>query len=428
LKEHGRKEEALLALNARTDTAEGTWGLQQRAALLMELDDHANALRVYHVVETMDSSALDHGKLADVLEAAGEIALAREHLVRDTSTHWGKDRRTLALFEHDLRHHGADTALASYNAFRDQGFAQDPLAVQRLRLFVHAPLQPWKARDLGGLALLAFMALALALLPYLWVLPVHFIGKRWPRTQPPPPLGSLRFGMKEFWWVGSALLLASLISLLAVPGVLHSYMSDSLDATGITEAEEARTMLAFVIACAGLTLPLLFRTGLAIYRSPVWPLGRQVGQMLLFFLAFRFIGGVYVRLANKFFPAEPDALLGFIQGLPGLAQAEVLHFLSAYGTGTSQLLMGVLVPIYEEVIFRGAVLTACTRYIGFRWANGLQAVLFSAVHGELLLAPYFFLFGILTGILTKRSQSLLPSTLFHVLNNLLAVGVLALRH
>ena len=427
LKENGRTEEALLALNARTDTAEQTWGLQQRAALLMELGDHANALRVYHVVEAMDSSALDHGKLADVLEAAGEITLAREHFVRDTANHWSKDRKTLALFEHDLRHHGADTALASYNALRDQGFAQDPLAAQRLRLFVHAPLQPWKARDLGGLLLLGCMALLLALLPYLWVLPVHFIGTRWPRKSVPPPFGAVRFGLKEFWWGGSAYLLASLISVLAVPSVLHSYLSDSFDATGITEAENAYTMLAFVIACAVLTLPLLFRTGLAIYRSPVWSFGRQVGQMLLFLLAFRFVSGIYVRLANKYFPEE-GSLLGFVQGLPGLAQAEVLSFLTTYGTGTSLLLLGVLVPIYEEVIFRGAVLTSCTRYLGFRWANALQATLFTAVHGELLLAPYFFLFGILTGMLTKRSQGLLASTLFHVLNNLLAVGVLALRN
>ena len=142
------REEALEALNLRTDTSEGAWTLQRRAELLLQLKDHVNALRVYREVERLDSSALDLGELALTLEGTGELAVARSYFVRDTVRSWGVEAAALALFEHDLRHQPSDTCWASYKAFRDHGYDQDPLAIHRLRLFVRAPFQQWQVRDL----------------------------------------------------------------------------------------------------------------------------------------------------------------------------------------------------------------------------------------------------------------------------------------
>ena len=121
LADMGRNDDALEALNLRLDTSEGAWNLQRRAELLLRLKDHQNALLVYREVERMDSTALDRSELARTLEEAGQFAMARSYLVRDTMKTWSTESAALALFEHDLRFQSGDTCLASYNALRDHG-------------------------------------------------------------------------------------------------------------------------------------------------------------------------------------------------------------------------------------------------------------------------------------------------------------------
>jgi len=427
LADEGLTDEALEALNLRTDTNEGSWGLRSRASLLLELNDHANALRLYRLVEQMDSSAIDEGELALTLEGAGQQAMARQYFVKDTIGQWNAEGASLALFEHDLRHHAADTALASYNAFRDHGFAQDPLALERITLFLHHPLLGWKWRDLGGLLLLGLIVLVLCMIPYMWVLPIHFIGRRWPRFNG-TALPGMDWGLKHFWWVSAAYLLATLGALAACPPCVRSYFTESWSSDAITTAQEARVILVFTALCALLTLPVLFRTGLAVLRSTQWSFGRTLGQVVVYFLLFRVVGGIYIRLASILFDVDMTTILGSLGGPLGITRSEVQAFVETYGAGTVYLMLALVVPVYEEVLFRGVILNSCARYIGFARANVLQALLFGAVHGDLLLLPYFFGFGMLTGLLVKRAGGLLGGILFHAINNLLAVSVLIGLH
>ncbi len=417
MQEAGRDAEAIEALNMRQDT--NAWELQQRAKKLLELGDHANALRLYHLVETMDSSVVDNGALARTLAAAGRYAEARAELVRDTSGFWRAANASLALFEHDLEHHGADTCLASYNAFRDHGFAQDPLALSRLQLLVRHPLLPWKARDLLGMGLLLILALFLVVLPYLWVLPVHFIGHR-TRRFTGQVLGGMRWGLKHFWWVSAAYLLASLAALMVCPSCVREHFADNTWGNEVTSDMEGLSILVFILVCAVLTLLALSVTGLKVLGTHVWSIGRSIGQAVLYYFILRFCTGVYVRIVRAI--GGPEAFdMASMGTVPAISNGEITAFHSTYGGGMTYLTLTLLVPIYEEVLFRGVILNSTMRYLGFGWANVLQSLLFTVVHGELVMAPFFFAFGLITGTLAKRSGSLLSGILFHVLNNLVAI-------
>ena len=90
----------------------------------------------------------------------------------------------------------------------------------------------------------------------------------------------------------------------------------------------------------------------------------------------------------------------------------------------------LLVPIFEEVFFRGLLLSWLNRHMRFVPALLLQAALFAAMHVYPLLFPYAFLFGIATGCVRRATGSTFNSILMHVTNNvvLLTLGLHLLGH
>lgn len=419
---NAQREEAREALYLPSGEEADAWQLQQRANLLVELEDHEHALVLYERVQELDSAALDHNALAKIMEGMGEYDRARYHFVQDTIGQWQAMQAAFNLFEHDLRHQSPDTGLASYAAFRDHGFDQDPFGLYRFKLFLRAPLLSWQARDLLGPLLLLIVIGVLFLLPYLWVLPIHFIGHRWPHLKR-QVIGLMDWNLKHLWWVSAGFLIASLVAVLDCPECISSYFTDSW-ATGEEDTElEGRIIMIFILFLGAWSLPLLFRTGLDVFRSPTWTVGRTIGQAVGFFLVFRFVGTAYIKLASTLFDIDHETLVGLTSPL-AIAQPEVLAFLKSYGGGLGLLLLALFVPLYEEVIFRGVMLNSSMRYLGFPLANTFQAGLFAVVHGSLFLAPFFFAFGLATGVLTRRSESLLAGVIFHAVNNFLAVWVI----
>ncbi|NQY09026.1 MAG: hypothetical protein HRT71_05845 [Flavobacteriales bacterium] len=73
--------------------------------------------------------------MAQTMVVIEQYLAARTFLVKDTSEAWNKRNASYALYEHDLKYHGGDTALVGYNNFRDFGYGNDPISVYRLRLF-----------------------------------------------------------------------------------------------------------------------------------------------------------------------------------------------------------------------------------------------------------------------------------------------------
>ena len=82
--------------------------------------------------------------------------------------------------------------------------------------------------------------------------------------------------------------------------------------------------------------------------------------------------------------------------------------------------MVLFVPFYEEVLFRGIILSSTEKHIKFIWANILQALIFALIHQELPHIIFYFSFGLIAGYLRQRTFGLAASIFFHVTNNLIA--------
>tara|TARA_R110002167_G_scaffold317549_1_gene523193 strand:- start:91 stop:498 length:408 start_codon:yes stop_codon:yes gene_type:complete len=113
-------------------------------------------------------------------------------------------------------------------------------------------------------------------------------------------------------------------------------------------------------------------------------------------------------------------------GMTGLAQAGPLisQLLVAlqeqFGPWGMLGCISLVVPVLEEIYFRGVILAGLMRHIPFWVANLTQAALFGLVHENTTLFPFYLALGVVAGWLTKRSESLWPGIVLHMFNNLIA--------
>jgi len=83
------------------------------------------------------------------------------------------------------------------------------------------------------------------------------------------------------------------------------------------------------------------------------------------------------------------------------------------------VLLCVLVPIGEEVFFRGFIYNTLRRW-GWVWAVILSSVLFAAVHLQVVHFLPILLLGVVLAVLYQRTGSLVASMVVHGVNNLIA--------
>lgn len=82
--------------------------------------------------------------------------------------------------------------------------------------------------------------------------------------------------------------------------------------------------------------------------------------------------------------------------------------------------VGLLVPLAEELVFRGAVLRVLLGVCSRRrhWvAIVISALVFAVVHGNLAQGAHAFILGLLLGWLYYRSGSIVPGVVVHWVNN-----------
>ena len=87
------------------------------------------------------------------------------------------------------------------------------------------------------------------------------------------------------------------------------------------------------------------------------------------------------------------------------------------------LVVGILAPIAEEMVFRGAILRVLLRMFHSQWhwlAILLSTLLFGAIHGNLPQFIHASLLGLLLGWLYYRSGSIIPGIVLHWVNNTVA--------
>jgi len=79
--------------------------------------------------------------------------------------------------------------------------------------------------------------------------------------------------------------------------------------------------------------------------------------------------------------------------------------------------LALLVPILEEIIFRGIVLKRLTKTMKLQVALILQALIFAVIHFNLLQGTYAFILGIIIGAVYIRFDSIWYAVALHVIYN-----------
>lgn len=419
------REEALSALEKTIDSTSTIWELNQKANLFLQLNDYENALSLYNKIHQKDSTYQNNAEIAKTLTGIKKYEAAREYLVKDTVKNWYKEKASLNLFLHDLEHQADSLCLQSYNAYRELGYSTDPLAIYRTKLFFAHPFLTWKGRDFIGLFTFLIVLIVLILIPSIWILPVYTIGHKWNIVDKFSHI-DLTWGLKSFWWISAGYLIASFISLFAEPEEIYSLFNWQATEVEITGEKLGISVLIFIIVLSIFSFAALTKTTLYLFLPNKWTTWQTIKNAVGYFFIYKIILGFYIKIGGAIF----DVSMSDLTTIPELflsSREDINALFKCFGTGIGFLLIGILVPIYEELIFRGIILDSCKRYIYFNWANFLQAMLFAAIHGELFLFPAFFAFGYIAGVLRLMSGSILPGIIFHSINNMLAVLVILAR-
>ena len=85
------------------------------------------------------------------------------------------------------------------------------------------------------------------------------------------------------------------------------------------------------------------------------------------------------------------------------------------------LVSGIVVPIIEELVFRGLLFKVLRKWVPFIWAMIVSALLFGVYHGNLVQFVYAGLCGLLLAYLCAKFASLDAPILAHMTMNLTAV-------
>ncbi|GAA4908291.1 hypothetical protein EV188_101980 [Actinomycetospora succinea] len=136
-----------------------------------------------------------------------------------------------------------------------------------------------------------------------------------------------------------------------------------------------------------------------------------LGAGVVAFLVNRVIVIGYVLLSGD--TSNPQA--AFLPGITGDLPTFALMM----------LLGAVVVPVGEELLFRGVVTTALGRYGAWVAVLG-SSLVFALAHGLSVVLPAAFVLGVLNALLLRRSGSVWPGVVAHGVNNALVFGLAAL--
>ena len=103
--------------------------------------------------------------------------------------------------------------------------------------------------------------------------------------------------------------------------------------------------------------------------------------------------------------------------LPNLAEDT---FDTLLGSPVGYVTIGLLAPLTEELVMRGAILRSLLKDMRPWLAIVLSALLFALVHMNPVQMPHAFLIGLLLGWMYWRTGSILPGVAYHWANNSVA--------
>ncbi len=163
-------------------------------------------------------------------------------------------------------------------------------------------------------------------------------------------------------------------------------------------------LLVMTAACNGLAIAVFLLAKWAEV-SPNWLLTKQWSVL------------IWAVLAAMGLVIPETWLLEHLPELPNWIENEQQMLMSNYW---GYLVIGLLAPLAEEIVFRGAILRDLLTKMKPWMAIAISALLFSLVHMNPVQMPFAFLIGILLGWMYWRTGSILPSMAYHWANNSIA--------
>jgi len=122
-------------------------------------------------------------------------------------------------------------------------------------------------------------------------------------------------------------------------------------------------------------------------------------------------------------PAIIQKILGLPLSNPQL-EFIVPEHISYLSAGVMLIVAGLIVPLAEELFFRGVLYQALRNQFGV-WAGIIaSSVVFGALHGDISIAGATFVMGLVLAYFFERSGSIWPSVLIHALNNSLKLAAI----
>lgn len=89
--------------------------------------------------------------------------------------------------------------------------------------------------------------------------------------------------------------------------------------------------------------------------------------------------------------------------------------------GQQILYSGILIPIVEELLFRGGIFRVLRKWLAFPWAMIISAVIFGAYHGNLVQFVYAGICGLLLAYLYEKYDTVIVPILSHMVMNIASV-------
>jgi membrane protease YdiL (CAAX protease family) len=404
-----RRFERAAELIAAAPATTSKWSADRRISRAMELPDPIVALNELARYEGADFS-IDPAIAARAHLRSGDVDAA-EVLLRDAKG----EQPALRDARFELAMARADHAAALEEiVFADEATWR----TNALRLF--AVLDAWPSAFLSPAAMIAFgfgtLILAmLVLVPGLILIPVHYRGLVRRATGRMPALLLDGVGLKRAWFALAVVLTVPIAVGMAVEpiatfDVVFGHAPSDPPATFRSMLWGASLSLVCILLLAR---PLGARAlfgGTGVLRS--------LGWVVLGWLAVYAVGMLLVVFAGT--DARETEQTRVVRTL-------VEGGTEAVGPVATLLLVALVVPILEEITFRGLLLGGMARHISFGGANVIQALLFAAVHDDWPRFPYYFVLALIAGWLVRRYRSVGPAILLHMLNNALATGLTLMR-
>lgn len=193
--------------------------------------------------------------------------------------------------------------------------------------------------------------------------------------------------------------------------------------------------------------------GILIARSPIGPIAIGLILTALSGIACMagFLAAFFLRIRSwDAFGVRPTSvgwlMIGAGVGVIAfiIKSIAILAYISLTGDGTNPqdifatgasggiwtvlaatFFMSVVTPIGEEFLFRGVITTALLRYGPFVGIVG-GALLFAIAHGINVVFPAAFVAGVAAGKVFRRSRSIWPAVMVHVVVNLPTIPAMVL--